>query len=161
MSHDLHFEMTYPQPPEHVWQALTNADAIAEWLMPNDFEPRIGHRFQFRTKPRPGFDGVVNCEVLELVPPQRLVYTWTGGGLNTKLVWTLRRTDEGTRLTLDHTGFSGVRGLLISKILGSGWRSKILTINLPALLSRWSGSGVVPSVPEAQCHQEPEEKELP
>lgn len=30
----------------------------------NDFEPRIGHRFQFRTEPAPGFDGVVNCEVL-------------------------------------------------------------------------------------------------
>jgi len=37
---------------------------MADWLMPNDFQPRLGHKFQFRTKPAPGFDGIVNCEVV-------------------------------------------------------------------------------------------------
>jgi uncharacterized protein YndB with AHSA1/START domain len=152
MKRDLHFEMTYPHAPEHVWQALTSADAIAQWLMPNDFKPIVGHRFQFRTKPAPGFDGVVQCQVLEISPPERVVYTWTGGGIDTRLIWTLKRVPEGTCLTLDHTGFEGLRGLLVSGILGKGWRSKILTINLPALLNRWSGSGPVPPVPEAECH---------
>jgi uncharacterized protein YndB with AHSA1/START domain len=152
MKRDLHFEMTYPHAPEQVWQALTNADAMERWLMPNDFLPIVGHHFQFRTKPAPGFDGIVQCEVLEVSPPERLVYTWTGGGVDTKLIWTLERAPEGTRLTLDHTGFKGLRGMLVSGILGKGWRSKILSINLPALLDRWSGSGAVPVVPEAECH---------
>jgi uncharacterized protein YndB with AHSA1/START domain len=152
MKRDLHFEMTYRHAPEQVWQALTNADAMAQWLMPNDFLPIVGHRFQFRTKPAAGFDGIVQCEVLEVSPPERLVYTWTGGGVDTRLIWTLERVPEGTRLTLDHTGFKGLRGMLVSGILGKGWRSKILTINLPALLDRWSGSGAVPVVPEAECH---------
>jgi uncharacterized protein YndB with AHSA1/START domain len=143
MKRDLHFEMTYPHAPEQVWQALTNADAIGQWLMPNDFLPIVGHRFQFRTKPAPGFDGIVQCEVLEVSPPERLVYTWTGGGVDTRLIWTLKRVPEGTNLTLDHTGFKGLRGMIVRGILGKGWRSKILTMNLPALLDRWSSSGPV------------------
>jgi len=107
------------------------------------FLPIVGHRFQFRTKPAPGFDGIVQCEVREVSPPERLVYTWTGGGVDTRLIWTLKRVPEGTNLTLDHTGFKGLRGMIVRGILGKGWRSKILIMNLPALLDRWSGSGPV------------------
>ncbi len=89
MNRDLHFEMQYPHPPEQVWRALTNSEALGQWLMLNDFKPVVGHRFQFRTKPAPGFDGIVQCEVMEIEPPARLVYTWTGGGVDTTLTWTL------------------------------------------------------------------------
>jgi uncharacterized protein YndB with AHSA1/START domain len=154
MTRDLHFEMTYPHPIEHVWQALTNNDAMAQWLMPNDFLPVVGHRFQFHTKPAPGFDGIVRCEVLEVSPPGRLVYTWTGGGVDTRLIWTLKQVAEGTSLTLDHTGFEGLRGMLVSSILGKGWNSKILAKHLPAFLSQWSGSGTVPTMPDAECHND-------
>jgi uncharacterized protein YndB with AHSA1/START domain len=154
MKRDLHFEFTYPHPVEHVWRTITSSEAISHWLMPNDFQPVVGHRFQFRTKPRPGFDGVVQCEVLEIVPPERLVYSWTGGGLDTRLIWTLKQVPDGTHLTLDHVGFTGIRGTLISGILGQGWGSKILAVNLPAILKSWSGSGAIPTVPEAECHQD-------
>jgi hypothetical protein len=30
--------------------------------------------------------------------------------------------------------------MLVSGILGKGWRSRILTINLPVLLDRWNGA---------------------
>src|SRR5262249_37620569 len=53
-------------PPARVWRALTDPDLLARWLMPNDFRPAAGHRFTFRTDPRPGFDGIVHCEVLTL-----------------------------------------------------------------------------------------------
>jgi uncharacterized protein YndB with AHSA1/START domain len=122
---------------------------MGQWLMPNDFQPVVGHRFQFRTKPAPGFDGIVRCEVLEVDPPRRLAYTWTGGGIDTKLIWTLARVAEGTRLTLDHVGFRGLRGLMVRSILGKGWRSKILTVNLPALLNRRGGSAAEPEIAEA------------
>jgi uncharacterized protein YndB with AHSA1/START domain len=31
--------VTYPHPIARVWFALTDADALARWLMPNDFRP--------------------------------------------------------------------------------------------------------------------------
>src|SRR5215470_6773811 len=55
-----------PYPVARVWRALTDAELLARWLMPNDFELELGHRFMFRTAPMPavGFDGVIHCEVL-------------------------------------------------------------------------------------------------
>ena len=84
MKRDLHFEETYPFPPERVWRALTDSAVMGDWLMPNDFKPVVGHKFQFRAKPQPGWDGIVNCEVIEVEPPRSLAYTWTSNaGLDT------------------------------------------------------------------------------
>ena len=41
--------------------------------MPNDFSSKVGHVFTMQTKPGPGFDGVVRCEVLELDAPHVMV----------------------------------------------------------------------------------------
>ena len=153
MTRAVHVEITYDQPPELVWAALTTRDAIAVWLMPNDFELRLGHRFEFKTRPAPGFDGIVRCEVLEIIPLEKLAYSWVGGGVSTRVIWTLKSKNNGTHLTLDHEGFSGLRGLLVSSILGKGWRSKILRLNLPALLARWSGTEPVPATPDTDCHR--------
>ncbi|MFL6053299.1 MAG: SRPBCC domain-containing protein [Actinoallomurus sp.] len=72
-------------PPARVWHALTDPAMLARWLMPNDFQPVVGHRFTFRTHPRPnsGFDGVVHCEVLALEPQRLLRISWRGGSLDT------------------------------------------------------------------------------
>jgi uncharacterized protein YndB with AHSA1/START domain len=74
MRRDLRIEKVYPHPPAKVWRAITTREALAEWLMENDFELKVGHRFQFRTEPAPGFDGIVNCEVLEIEEERRLRY---------------------------------------------------------------------------------------
>ena len=60
MSESIRREIVFPQSREVVWRALTDSAALAGWLMPNDFEPRVGHRFTFRTQPNPqaGFDGI-------------------------------------------------------------------------------------------------------
>ena len=60
MKRNLIFDEVYPHPIERVWRALTDSEAMTDWLMPNDFEPKIGHKFRFHTKPAPGFDGTVN-----------------------------------------------------------------------------------------------------
>ena len=124
MTGDLVFETTYPQPPERVWHALTDSRALAAWLMENDFAPHVGHRFQFRTQPQPGFDGIVRCTVLEIDAPRRLVYSWQGGAMAqpTIITWTLAPVPTGTHLRLEHTGFVGADGLAISELLGRGWR---------------------------------------
>lgn len=143
MSTELRFEEIYPFPRDRVWRALTSSAAMADWLMPNNFEPRVGHRFEMRTKPAPGFDGIVRCEVTELDPPSRLAYTWSGGGNDTLVTFTLEAVDQGTRLTLVHSGFKGLKGWMVSRILGSGWRGKILRIYLPAAVGRITESGYV------------------
>lgn len=89
MPRDLRFEAVYPHPIEKVWRAITDSKAIAQWLLENDFEPRLGHKFMFRSKPRPGWDGKSYCEVIELDPPRRLAYTWRGSSLDTVLRITL------------------------------------------------------------------------
>ena len=138
MKRDIVIERVYPYPVQKVWRALTDTRRLAEWLMENDFEPKVGHKFQFHTKPRLGFDGNVYCEVLEVVEPTRLSYSWQGGGLPhpTIVTWTLQEVEQGTRLQLAHTDFEGPVGLWVSAILGPGWKrilNKKLAANLASL----------------------------
>lgn len=56
-----------PHPPQKIWRALTQAVLIEQWLMKNDFEPVVGHRFNFRAAPINGWNGVTDCEVLEII----------------------------------------------------------------------------------------------
>jgi uncharacterized protein YndB with AHSA1/START domain len=81
MKTDIDARVTYPHPVDRVWAALTSSEALAAWFMPNDFKPVVGHRFTFRTRPARamGFDGIVRCEVLEIAPPRRMVWSWAGG----------------------------------------------------------------------------------
>jgi uncharacterized protein YndB with AHSA1/START domain len=123
MSRGLHFEFIYKHSPQRVWRALTDSAAIARWLMPNDFQPVVGHKFQLRTKPRPGFDGIVKCEVLEMDAPRRLSYSWKGGGnaasfRSNRLPWAARPAGEqgaGKRMEIQNpcqkfAGGAGIRG---------------------------------------------------
>jgi uncharacterized protein YndB with AHSA1/START domain len=118
-------ERTMPHPAQKIWRALTQAPLVAEWLMENDFQATVGHRFTFRAKPMPGWSGVTNCEVLEVDEPRRLVYRWGDGtesasGLSTVVTWTLTPVDGGTHVRMEHSGFrpqdeGGYQGM------GGGW----------------------------------------
>ncbi len=140
MKADIDATVTYPHPVDRVWEALTSSDALAAWLMPNDFKPVLGHRFTFRTRPAPGFDGIVRCEVLELDPPQRMVWSWAGGNIDTTVTWTLDQTsDGGTSLRLHQVGFHGLGAQLTRRILAGGY-PRILGQRLPAYLGQAAGS---------------------
>lgn len=129
----LRFERWYPHPPARVWQSLTDRELLARWLMPNDFSPQIGHRFTFQTDPAPGFDGIVHCEVLELEPLRRLVFSWKGGPLDTIVRFEIEPERDGTRLRMEQTGFRGVKAWLVSQLLKGGFRA-MYTRKLPAVL---------------------------
>lgn len=144
MKRDLRFEASYPHPPEKVWRALTDSNAIAQWLMPNNFEAKLGHKFMFTSKPHPGWDGKTYCEVTELDPPRRLAYSWKGGPLDTVVRWTLEPTADGTRLVLEHTGFQGIKALMVSAIMGSGWKG-IVSKNILAVLDAMDAQGNLPA----------------
>jgi uncharacterized protein YndB with AHSA1/START domain len=109
MTNTIRREILIPQPREQVWRAIADSTALAEWMFPNDFEPRVGHRFKFQVPPNPkvGFDGlVVHCEVLECNPPSRLAFSWSAAGLvDTRVSFQLEPDGEGTRLLFEHSGF--------------------------------------------------------
>jgi uncharacterized protein YndB with AHSA1/START domain len=103
-------ERTLAHPPEKVWRALTESELMARWLMPNDFQPVAGHAFDLRAQPQPGWSGITHCQVLEIEPPRRLVYTWgdgseTANGLKTVVTWTLAPVAAGTHVRMEHSGF--------------------------------------------------------
>jgi uncharacterized protein YndB with AHSA1/START domain len=129
---DIVVEEVLPHPPEKVWKVLTTAASISRWLMPTDFEPVVGKRFTFKTKPIGDWDGTVHCEVLEVVAPSRLVYSWKGGTdasrtnfdsrLDTVVTWTLRPEGTGTRLRMVHAGFRSPINDFAYDAMSPGWR---------------------------------------
>jgi uncharacterized protein YndB with AHSA1/START domain len=132
-------EVVIPQPREQVWRALTDRATLAEWMYPNDFEPRVGHHFTFRVPPNPraGFDGlVVRCEVLECDPPGRLVFSWSAHALvGTRVSFRLEPEGEGTRVLLEHSGFDVSQPWAEQALRGAefGW-AKMLK-QLPAVVA--------------------------
>ena len=75
-------------------------------------------------------DGVVHCEVLEVEPNRRLVYSWKGGSddnpkygsrLDSVVTWTLALEKGGTRLHLVHAGFRSPGNDFAYDAMKSGW----------------------------------------
>ena len=146
MPGSIHVEAEYPHPPERVWTALTDPRAIAEWLMPNDFEPRLGHRFQFRVANARGWSGIVDCEVTRVEAPRRLAYTWKSDKVDTLVEWTLEPTAAGTRVALHHSGFRGIGQTILRKfMMGPGW-SRMLEKALPGIIERVTPAGFSPGI---------------
>lgn len=98
-------EKTFPHSPEKVWRALTDSRLISQWLLNNDFEPQVGHKFQFRSDPVPNWNGIIDAEVLAIEPLKKLSYTWASMGLESVVLFTLTPTGSGTQLRLEHSGF--------------------------------------------------------
>jgi uncharacterized protein YndB with AHSA1/START domain len=128
-------EAFYPDSPDQVWTAITDRHALAEWLMPNDFEPKVGHKFNFQVDPMPGWSNKYECEVLAVEPPRQLVYTWLHLPKDPNkprpkpmtLTWTLTPERGGTRLVLEQTGIETI-----------GWWSRLsMSFGWGTMLSRW------------------------
>jgi len=93
-------EREIPYAPEKIWRALTEPHLIEEWLMKNDFEPVVDHRFNLR-----GDWGFVDCQVLKIEPLRTLSYSWEAYGLESVVIWTLTPTSKGTNLRMEQSGF--------------------------------------------------------
>jgi uncharacterized protein YndB with AHSA1/START domain len=129
MSNSIQQSFFFSHKPEVVWEYLTTAELLAQWLMPNDFQPVLGHEFRFTTKPLPifDFDGICYCRILEIVPFKKLTYSWKGGpgdgkiNLDTLVEWNLIEKDNGTELQLLHSGFDETENLKIYEGMTDGW----------------------------------------
>ena len=133
----------YAYPIEEVWQVLTDPEYVSRWTTtgrggrPEDFAPEVGRRFRLVGRPTIGWAGVVCCEVLAVEAPHLLQYTWRGdedGGAVSDVTYRLETIAGGTRFTWDHTGFTGVGGFAMSRLLG-GVRRTMLTVGVPPVLA--------------------------
>ncbi len=122
-----------PHKPDIIWKTLTSAELMGRWLkmQPKGFEPVKGNRFTYQTTPAGAWDGVIRCEVLEVIPGERLSYSWQGGDdgnngrygarLNTVVTFTLTKVGVGTRLRLVHSGFELPRNDTAFTGMSGGW----------------------------------------
>jgi|SRR5882724_2338041 len=99
-------EILIAAPPAKVWEHITDPKKVATWLMPNDFEPRVGKAFVMHCD----HAETVSCVVKEIVPEQKLVYSFQTKGLKveTLVTITLAKEDNHTRLTLVHSGWDAL-----------------------------------------------------
>jgi uncharacterized protein YndB with AHSA1/START domain len=125
----------FPHAPETIWKTLTNGELMGRWLMaPTGFEPVKGKRFTYQTTAAGAWDGVIHCEVLEVIPNERLAYSWRGGHednagygsrLDTVVTFTLSKAENGTRLRLIHSGFVMPENEIAFTNMGGGWKKVV------------------------------------
>jgi uncharacterized protein YndB with AHSA1/START domain len=138
-THDIVVDEVFPHAPETIWKVLTTGELIGRWLMaPTGFDAVKGNRFTFQTTPAGAWDGVIHCQVLEVMPNERLVYAWKGGyegnvgygaRLDTVVTWTLSRVGNGTRLRLVHSGFVLPKNDTAFRNMGDGWKKVLRNLD--------------------------------
>jgi uncharacterized protein YndB with AHSA1/START domain len=132
----------YPHPPEQVWRAVTDPELVARWTStgrggrPEGFVPTVGTHFRLVGKPMPGWRGIVDCEVLAVQEPVLLRYSWVGdeNGARTEVTYRIEPQAGGTRFTYEHTGFTGIGGFLMAKVVLGPVRRRMLDVGLPPVL---------------------------
>ena len=96
---DIVIDEVVPHTPSAVWKALASGELISRWFMvQKGFAPEKGNRFSFLTPPTDDWDGVIHCEILDILANERLSYSWKSGvhssagyvsRLDTVVTWTL------------------------------------------------------------------------
>ncbi|MBP1859029.1 SRPBCC family protein [Rhizobium herbae] len=139
VTQDIVVDEVFPHAPETIWTALTSGDLIARWLMaPTGFEPVEGTHFTFTTTPAGAWDGVIRCQVLQVIPNERLSYAWKGGHegnvgygspLDTVVTWVLSKIENGTRVRLVHSGFVLPKNDTAYRNMSAGWKKVVRNLD--------------------------------
>jgi uncharacterized protein YndB with AHSA1/START domain len=136
---DIVVDEVFPHAPETIWKTLTTGELIGRWMKmaPTGFEPVAGSHFAFHTRPAGAWDGIIHCQVLEVMPNERFVYAWKGGHegnvgygsrLDTVVTWILSRVENGTRLRLIHSGFVTPKNDSALKTMGEAWKTVVQSL---------------------------------
>jgi uncharacterized protein YndB with AHSA1/START domain len=161
MTRTIKLKTVLPYPPEKVWLALTDAKLLGKWFMANDIEPKPGHYFTFTMAPQKGWDGITHCEITAVEPNKYISYTYCGEAtgekalacagihsdkadkltkgiftrLDTVLSFSLSPTCGGAILSMQQSGYKGLKLVFISFIMQMGWK-KQLRKKLPKVLEQ-------------------------
>jgi uncharacterized protein YndB with AHSA1/START domain len=124
LAHVVELRRTYDAPTEAVWDACTNPERIARWLLPVTGELRLGGRFQLK--------GNAGGEITECEPARRLAVTWEFGGKTSLVTLDLAPTGAAaTELVLRHTvGDDDHWATYGPGAVGVGWDLSLLALAL-------------------------------
>ncbi|MNJ47343.1 SRPBCC family protein [Paenibacillus fonticola] len=131
MSLSLNMDFQFTTSVEKLWTALTDSSKLAKWIADNDFEPVVGHRFQFRHQPSEYWDGIVDSEVLIVDEPNLLSFTWAVGEERHTVTLTIQDLGDGkVNLHLEQTGITNEQGLAGAKYGWMAWIDKLVKVLL-------------------------------
>lgn len=123
-----------PGPIERVWAYLTESDLRKQWLAAGEMEMKKGSGFELTwrndelTNPpgnKPdgfGKEHSMKCEITELEPPRKLVFTW---GLSGGVSFELEPRGERVLLTLVHRKLPDQESLLN---VSGGWHAHLAVL---------------------------------
>ena len=100
-------ERTYNVPASRVWKAITDKNQMKQWYFDLEaFVPVVGFEFKFKGQGQQGEKYMHLCKITEVVPEQKLQYTWQYENLEGQSSVSFELFDEGnsTRLRVTHTG---------------------------------------------------------
>lgn len=114
-------------PVSRVWRAITDKEEMKQWYFDiAKFKLELGCEFEFTA----GGNGqlyVHLCKITEIVPEQKLAYSWRYEGYegNSIVTWELFPEGEQTKLKLTHTGLETFPqiGLFARENFVKGWTS--------------------------------------
>lgn len=133
-SESLALDFDLPHAPERVWRALTDPLLLSEWLLPAiGFKLEQGASFRFQTEAKPGWDGTVNCVVLEVETHKRISWRWVVGDIDTVVAFTITPLAAGTHLSIVHSGFKPDQKQALG---GANYGWKMMSGRLAELLLR-------------------------
>lgn len=101
-------EITYSNPVENVWSAITNSKEMKQWYfhVPG-FRAEPGYKFQFSSEPSEERQYIHLCQVTECIPLKKLSFTWQYNHYDaiTQVTFELFELIDGkTMLKLTHDG---------------------------------------------------------
>ena len=113
----------FDHPIESVWGAITKSDEISSWFLKADFKAEKGYQYTFNSNEK-DCSPIVG-EVLS-ADPYTLIYTWIvkDAPVKTTVKWFLEKTENGTKLSLEHSGianYSGEDAIAMFDSFTNGW----------------------------------------
>ena len=99
-------ERTFDAPVGRVWTALTDVNEMRQWYFDlKEFKPQVGFEFEFMVE-HEGNSYHHLCRVTEVVPQEKIAYSWRYKGEPGDSLVTIELSPEGerTRLKLTHSG---------------------------------------------------------
>jgi uncharacterized protein YndB with AHSA1/START domain len=96
-------ELRIAAPRERVFALLTDLDLLRRWMPMQHFGGAVGDGYSYVVG-----EWVASGRIVEITPPERLVYTWDWEnepmGVDTLVTFELEPDGDGTIVRLRHTG---------------------------------------------------------
>ena len=120
----------FAAPREAVFRAWTSAEELAAWFGPTyasarkvEVDLRVNGRYSIELHHQDGSIYPLSGSYLEILPPERLVFTWTWGagelaGIETLVTMEFAELGDTTELTLTHEGLPSETA---RDMHGQGW----------------------------------------